>query len=207
MVNAALVTTVFTGISTLIFWRKSDDRMALFTSAALLLFGSSTTAPVWVLYFGRLSATVGLLESIRTYPFVFLFYLFPDGHLPFPILVQPGAIGMIFDRVFAVLSNITFILIPIAFAIAILRYHLFAIDLIIRKTVQYTLISGLGLAVYLLAVGATSFFFSTQRDYAAPLLALIIVALIARPYIRQVNAWMDKVWPVKPRTEEEEIRD
>jgi hypothetical protein len=47
-----------------------------------------------------------------------------------------------------VLSNLTLLAIPIAIAIAILRYRLYEIDILIRRTLQYSLLTGLLALVY-----------------------------------------------------------
>jgi len=69
--------------------------------------------------------------------------------------------------------------------------------------VQYTVISGFGFGVYLLAVGTTSLFFSSQRDYVMPALALIMAALLVRPLYRRMNTFMDRAMPLKPRESED----
>jgi serine phosphatase RsbU (regulator of sigma subunit) len=48
-----------------------------------------------------------------------------------------------------VIPRVAYLLVPLSFAFAILKYRLMNIDIIIRKTVVYTLLSGLILIVYL----------------------------------------------------------
>jgi hypothetical protein len=86
-------------------------------------------------------------------------------------------------------------LFPVFLTISILRYRLFDIDLLIRRTVLWAIISGVGLGVYLLAVGAASLFLGSQPDYLIPLVALILVAFIARPLYRRLERIMDRLIP------------
>jgi hypothetical protein len=109
-----------------------------------------------------------------------------------------------FQLIIVVINNLLLLTIPISFTIAILRYRLFDIDLIIRKTVLWAIVSGFGLAVYLLAVGATSFFLGSQPDYVIPLVALIAVAFIARPLYRKLEQVLDRMLPLKPREHQDE---
>jgi len=77
-----LFATVYAAIATLIFWHKSDDRMALFVALALLTLGTATFTPTM--------ATLGARHPSLEIPFSFLhflgaasfghfLYLFPDG--------------------------------------------------------------------------------------------------------------------------------
>jgi len=73
---------VFATIAALIFWRRSDDRVAVFISLALLLFGTATfpdttsvlaeRSPVW-------QAPVALFNSLGAVLFGLFLYVFPDG--------------------------------------------------------------------------------------------------------------------------------
>jgi hypothetical protein len=76
------VVAVFAATSVLIFWRRSDDGMAIFASLASILFGATSvstiqafvaTHPAWHL-------PVDVLNAIGLGSGLLLFYLFPDGH-------------------------------------------------------------------------------------------------------------------------------
>jgi hypothetical protein len=71
---------ISSAIGAAIFWRKSDDRMALFVSFMLLTLGAALTVPYSLLdlpLIWRLSAEV--VSFIGAASVVLFFYLFPDG--------------------------------------------------------------------------------------------------------------------------------
>ena len=78
-----IVAAGFFGLSLLIFWRRSDDGMAIFVSLVSILYGATSvpvgqalaqqTLPAW-----RIS--VDLMNSIGWGMGLILFYLFPNGH-------------------------------------------------------------------------------------------------------------------------------
>jgi hypothetical protein len=71
---------VSSAIGVAIFWRKADDRMALFVSLMLLTLGAALTVPYPLLdlpLIWRLSAEV--VSFVGAASMVLFFYLFPDG--------------------------------------------------------------------------------------------------------------------------------
>jgi hypothetical protein len=71
---------ISSAIGAAIFWRRSEDRMALFVSFMLLTLGAALTVPYPLLdlpLIWRLSAEV--VSFIGAVSVVLLFYLFPDG--------------------------------------------------------------------------------------------------------------------------------
>src|SRR2546421_1048148 len=72
-------TVVWFAVGAIIFWRRSNDRMALFVALFLLTYGGigfsggiATTFPVWQV----LSAFLLFFGNISSFLF---FYIFPDG--------------------------------------------------------------------------------------------------------------------------------
>jgi hypothetical protein len=86
-----------------------------------------------------------------------------------------------------------------AIAVAVFRYRLFDIDIIIRKTVQYSVLSGAAFVVYLLAVGGTSLFLQQRNELVAGVFALALVVVFFNPARKRLQAFMDKVMPYTPR--------
>ncbi len=78
VVFAVLYVLIWSGIAAVLFWRKSADRMALFTGLMLVTFAiiqtdTLTTLPAGLLWFNHL---IRVLASIC---FTLFFYLFPTG--------------------------------------------------------------------------------------------------------------------------------
>jgi hypothetical protein len=73
---------VFCAVGFVIFWRRSDDVMALYTSFTLVLLGvflpEWTAELLWPLY-PSLRLTLELLTSLMFSCLFILFYIFPDG--------------------------------------------------------------------------------------------------------------------------------
>jgi hypothetical protein len=77
------------------------------------------------------------------------------------------------------LSDLTLLAIPIAIAIAILRYRLYDIDILIRRTLQYSLLTGLLALVYFGSVVLLQGLLSTFDEQASPLVIVVSTLLTA----------------------------
>jgi signal transduction histidine kinase len=74
--------SVYGAVATLIFWRKSEDRMGLFVSLALLTFGTATLPVTMATLAARhpvLEVPVAILHLLGSASFGLFLYLFPDG--------------------------------------------------------------------------------------------------------------------------------
>ena len=88
-----------------------------------------------------------------------------------------------------------FLMIPLGIGISILRYRLYDIDIIIRQTVQYAVVSAVLAAVYFgsitLIQGGITAVTDTQSPLAIVLSTLLIAALF-NPLRRRVQAFIDR---------------
>ena len=249
---------VATGV--LIFWRRSDDRMALITSLTLVTFGNTFSSnPVtplppllhalslWIAFFG--SICVGLF-----------FYLFPTGrftprwvgflaltwivlwgfvNLVLASFFQPAGLAtllffgllasvvvvqvyryrrvstpvqrqqtkwvvfglsgalvgflvvvivemnlplsIIAYMVMGVLLFSSLLLIPLSIGIAILRSHLWDIDLIIKRTFVYGMLTASIVGIYVLVVGYLGALFRTGGNLPISLIAAGLIAVLFQP--------------------------
>ncbi len=86
-------------------------------------------------------------------------------------------------------------LFPLSLAIAILRYRLFDIDLIIRRTLQYSLLSGLLALVYFGGIVVLQGIFTTLTGAESPIALVastLAIAALFLPLRRRVQDFIDK---------------
>jgi hypothetical protein len=277
-------------VGTVIFWRRGNDRMALFVTLALVTLGTFTSPMMTSLAMKSLfwKAPLSILQFIALGPSFLIFYLFPDGRfvprwtrwigmawlaytgswLVFPDLKPPitlfavstlsplvlwlvnvfivmGVIAQIYRyRHYAsqtqrqqtkwivfgfsltlivllvvgvfvrfnlldtqtplgmlnLLVGITVILAafaisPITVMISILQYRLWDIDLIIRRTLSYAILSGLLALVYFVGVvGLQSLFsFLTQQNSTISIiLSTLAIAVLFTPLRTRIQRFIDR---------------
>jgi signal transduction histidine kinase len=266
-----IVILLFVGVwfaaGLLIFWRRSDDRMALFASLFLVTFGSSFATdprllsaahPAW-----RLPGSVAAFIGAST---MFLFFsVFPDGRfvprwmkwvaavsivqqapifflpdsllnsdrwpaplalivnlalfgavvaaqiyryrrvssqlqrqqtkwllfsfaLAIAILMTLGSLdqvitytGLVAELVSNTAIYISLALIPISICVAILRYRLWDIDILINRTLVFGALTACVVGIYVLAIGSLSLLFQTSGNLPISLVATGLVAMLFQP--------------------------
>ena len=96
---------------------------------------------------------------------------------------------------FNALAQLGFVVIGITLAIAILRYRLYDIDLIIRKTLQYALLTGLLALVYFGSVVLLQSLFENLTGQESPIVIVIstlAIAALFNPLRRRVQNFIDR---------------
>jgi hypothetical protein len=96
---------------------------------------------------------------------------------------------------FVGVANMSFMLIPLSIGIAILRYRLYDIDLIIRKTLQYGLLTGLLALVYFSSVVLLQSLFENMTGQGSPIVIVIstlAIAALFNPLRRRVQNFIDR---------------
>jgi signal transduction histidine kinase len=252
-------------IGAAIFWRRSDDWMALLGSLMLITFGASLTVPYPLLDLPLLwKFSAEAVSLISTALLILFVYLFPDGHfvppwarwlaalwiglmVPVTFFAEPlnavlgnswvnglfatGLVGstlfvqvyryrsvsgpsqrqqtkwVVFGIVAALggscvlllLSHIVqqrgllsslvgntawyllMLLIPLSIAVAVLRYHLYNIDVLINRTLVYGALSVIVVGLYVLVVGSFGALLQLQGSLFASLFATGLVAVMFAP--------------------------
>jgi hypothetical protein len=93
------------------------------------------------------------------------------------------------------ISNLSLTIFPITIGIAILRYRLFDIDIIIRRTLQYSVLTGLLGLVYFGGVVLFQGIFRTasgETSSLAIVLSTLIIAALFAPLRRRVQNVIDR---------------
>ncbi len=108
--------------------------------------------------------------------------------------VVPSKIGFIIvpEEVVILMVAIT----PITFVIAIVRYRMLDIDLIVNRTTVYAVMIGLWLAIYLTVVGSVAMLLQStltlSKDIWLSSIAAVIAALLFEPARRRVQSFVDR---------------
>ena len=112
-----------------------------------------------------------------------------------PSLQEPGVEQFFFDiYAFAFIGLLPILFIPLSLAFCILRYHLWDIDIVINRTLVYTVLTAVVFGLYTAIVGGLSVLFHNDNNPLMSLLATGVVAVsfhTIRDYIqRMVNRLM-----------------
>jgi hypothetical protein len=87
--------------------------------------------------------------------------------------------------------GLSYALIPISIAIAVLRYRLYEIDRIISRTASYTIVTLFAVAVYAVVVTSVTWVLPDAPAVAVAVATLVAAALFL-PLLRRVRRWVDR---------------
>ncbi len=93
----------------------------------------------------------------------------------------PSLNGSLYDPVNAYLNDLGSLLFPISFAIAIMCYRLWDIDIIINRTLVYGTLTASIIGIYILVVGYLGALFRTGNNLLISLIATGLVAVLFQP--------------------------
>lgn len=122
----------------------------------------------------------------------------------FPWLEEPGRWGVLYGQLFTTtLLTIGFALIPLSVGLAILRFRLWDVDVIIRRTLVYGLVSALLLAIYVGSVVLLQSLFTAassgldvagleSRSPAAIVISTLLIAALFNPLRVRVQDFIDR---------------
>lgn len=102
---------------------------------------------------------------------------------------------MDFIQLCSLIPTVAYLLIPISFAVAILKYRLMNIDVIIKKTVAYTILSGLIVVLYIVLVGGLGTIlinFAGLKNQTMVIMSTLVVAILFVPLRNQLQRMVDK---------------
>ena len=127
----------------------------------------------WVV-FGVATAILGLLSLV----------------IAFPALDAEGSLA---DLVGETIMGLFLSLIPLSIGVAILRYRLWDIDLVINRTLVYGTLTVCVLGLYVLVVGYLGTLFSTSGNLAISLIATGLVAVLFAPLRDRVQKAVNRL--------------
>jgi signal transduction histidine kinase len=92
-----------------------------------------------------------------------------------------------------IMVNVALALLATASGIAILRYRLYDIDLLINRTVVYGALSAGVVVIYVLLVGSLSILFASSGNFVIALLATGLTALLAQPLLNRLQRGVNRL--------------
>lgn len=121
--------------------------------------------------------------AVGTFPFIFLHTL-PE---------------VLFNRTLIpeVVNYLFMLLIPVSFAFSILKYQAMDIDVVINRSLVYSLLTGFIVGIYLLVVGLLGEILHKLTGYQGslfPILATLVVALLFTPAKNRIRVLVDKTF-------------
>jgi hypothetical protein len=112
-----------------------------------------------------------------------------------PSLSRPTVAGVRYELIFAGVWDLSLALIPITVGIAILRYRLYDIDIIIRRTLVYVPLTAIIAGLFAMAISLAQKVFlalTGQHSDAAAVLATLIVVAAFDPIRQALKTAVDK---------------
>jgi signal transduction histidine kinase len=106
----------------------------------------------------------------------------------FPALGRPGTAGLLYAAAGAAVGSLLFLPIPVCVGIALLRYRLWDVDVLLNRTLVYGALSACVIAIYILAVGYLGALFRTSGSLVISLVVTGVVALLFQP----LRGWLQR---------------
>ena len=109
--------------------------------------------------------------------------------------LSDGYQNMTLMLVATITQRLAYVLIPVSFAFGILKYRLMEIDVIIKKTVVYTAVTGVVVAAFFILVAGVGTLVTSYlqiRSQAVTIVATLVLALAFVPLRNRVQRFVDR---------------
>ena len=128
--------------------------------------------------------------------FAYVTALFFGGAMLTGVVSDVSGVGWLGDVSF-VLSIVGLVCLPVAVGIAILKYRLYDIDLIINRTLVYSLLTATLVAVYFGGVAMTQAVFRTltgqeEQPQLTIVISTLVIAALFTPLRRRIQSFIDR---------------
>ena len=169
--------------------------------ATVILLALFAIAPYSAIYrYRRVSNPIERQQTkwvVASFAAAFIYSFLSFGLIPalFPSLTQANVSFVIFMLVDIALNVVLFATIPIAIGVAIFRYRLWDIDVLVNRGLVYALLTGSLIAIYLLFVTAIQFLLRTITGQESPLAVVIstlAIAALFNPLRQRIQAVIDR---------------
>lgn len=161
--------------------------------AALVMLGGGGLAQVWRY---RYHATATQRQQTKWIAYsmacIVMILVIPTA-LIYGISSPGTRLSVILDAAVSVI-NLVFVLVPISIGIAILRYRLWDIDIIIRRTLQYSALTGLLLLIYFGTVVSLQSVFRAitgSESLLAVAASTLAIAALFNPLRTRIQSFID----------------
>jgi signal transduction histidine kinase len=196
------------GQSSAPFWRRLSWIAVLASAAEVVALGTSHSVAT-ADYTGahqvvELPATAGIVIGVVAGLILFGCFVLsvagavrrtawsvPPERQQLLLLLTAAALVVPLGLIGPVARDIGLVLVPLAVTAGVLRYRLLGIEVVIRRTLLYGLLTGLVVAVYAVATTAVSAFVSSGP--APSLVAAALVAVLLVPLRDRLQALVDRV--------------
>ncbi len=173
-----------------------DNRGLLGAPVMLVVVGSMVYVQVY-----RYRRVSGPIERQQTKWIAFGFVVaivsfFGFGFAPYLFLSpdDPGVADVLYELVYRTVVGLVFLLVPLSIGVAILRYRLWDIDLLINRALVYGTLTASVVGLYVLVVGGLGVLLQVQGNLLVSILAAGLVAVLFAPlrnrFQRSINRLM-----------------
>ncbi len=150
--------------------------------------------PLWLglLFLSAASLVVRFRRSAREERQQIKWLAFTASVVPAWFLVSP-AVEAVSPTLFQVLETLAFAGIPVATGVAILKYRLYAIDLVINRTLVYGALTACIVGLYVLLVGYMGALFHTEGNLLVSLVPTGVVAVVFAPLRERLQRGVNRL--------------